>query len=165
MSKIWRALSILSVGLSASLSAEIGFVDFGRVLQTSSKAKAEEKQLQSLQKELEDQVNKVEKEVNGLAEKLQNPDYVDSLSQEAEQDQRNKLRMMAEERMRLIQNVTGQYQQAQQRFYQQVGMMVAKASAELATTRKLDAVLNREALFYADPKIDCTDEIIKLMDK
>lgn len=165
MGKMWKALCALSLAAAVNAQADIGFVDFGRVLQSSSRAKQEEKQLQSLQKELEDQVTNVEKGISALAEKLQDPDYVDSLSQEAEQEQRARLRTMAEERMRLIQQVTGQFQQAQQRIFQQIGALVSQAAAEVAKEKKLDAVFNRDALFFADPSIDCTDAVVKILDK
>lgn len=165
MVKMRNVLSLLALGAMATAHADYGYVDFSRVLSNSTRAKQEEKTLQSLQKELEEQVTNVEKEIQSLAEKLQDPDYIDSLSQEAEQEQRTRLRAMSEERMRMIQQVTGQFQQAQQRVVQQIGLLVSQASAEVARLKSLSGVLNREAFFYADPAQDCTDAVISIMDK
>jgi outer membrane protein len=165
MKNVWKVLGILSVLAATTAHADFGYVDFSRVLQNSSRAKQEEKSLQALQKELEDQVTKVEKEITQLAERLQDPDYIDSLSQEAEQEQKARLRMMTEDRMRLIQQVTQRFQQAQQQILQTLGGMVAQASAEVAKTKRLNGVLNREAFFFADPAMDCTDAVTTLLDK
>ena len=165
MLKMRNVLSLLALGVMTTAQADYGYVDFSRVLSNSTRAKQEEKTLQSLQKELEEQVTKVEKEIQSLAEKLQDPDYTDSLSQEAEQEQRTRLRAMSEERMRMIQQVTGQFQQAQQHVVQQIGIMISQASAELARLKGLTGVLNREAFFYADPAQDCTDAVINIIDK
>jgi outer membrane protein len=165
MKKTRNMLSLLALLAMTAAHADYGYVDFGRVLSNSTRAKQEEKTLQSLQKELEDQVTNVEKEIQSLAEKLQDPDYIDSLSQEAEQEQRTRLRAMSEERMRMIQQVTGQFQQAQQRVMQVIGSMVSQASAEVARVKSLSGVLNREAFFYVDPALDCTDAVISILDK
>jgi outer membrane protein len=165
MKNVWKVLGILSILAGTSAHADFGYVDFSRILQNSSRAKQEEKSLQALQKELEDQVTKVEKELTTLAERLQDPDYIDSLSQEAEQEQRGRLRMMSEERMRLIQQVSQRFQQAQQQVLQSLGGLVAQASAEVAKTKRLSGVLNREAFFFADSSMDCTDAVMNLLDK
>jgi outer membrane protein len=164
MRKTWMIASLMAMSTVAQALDDYGYVDFNRILTSSTRAKQEEKTLQALQKELEEQVNSVEKEMTSLAEKLQDPDYLDSLSQEAEQEQRNRLRTMAEERMRLIQQVSGQFQQAQQRIAQQLQMMVRQASAEVAKKKKLRALLNGDALFYADPALDYTDAVVELLD-
>ena len=42
---------------------------------------------------------------------------------------------------------------------------ISKASEAIAENKKLDLVLNKEACFYNNPKIDITELVINQMDK
>ena len=126
---------------------QIGYVDFQEVLTQSQFAKKEEQSLQALRADLEGQVTKLEKEMASIGEKLRDPDYIDSLSPEAEQEQKEKFRRLGEERMQLIQVVSQQYQQATQRFVANMAAQVSAAAAAIAKDEGLEAVFNKEALF------------------
>lgn len=158
----WLALSLACVPLLGAPT--LGVVDFNQVIHSSQKAQTEQKALDSLRKELEGQVTTIEKEIQTLSDQLKDPDHLDSLSQEAEGEMRLKLQGLAEERMRMIQAVTGQYQQAAQKYLQSIAQAVGQVSAEVAKKRGLQMIVNKESVFYALPEADCTQDVIQLLD-
>nr|NGX30391.1 hypothetical protein [Candidatus Anoxychlamydiales bacterium] len=55
--------------------------------------------------------------------------------------------------------------QANYFFIQKMSSNISKASESIAENKKLDLVLNKEACFYNNPKIDITELVIKQMDR
>ena len=56
-------------------------------------------------------------------------------------------------------------QQAQYITLQKLSSFIAKASKEIASEEKLKMVINQEACFSFDPKLEITDKVIRKMDR
>ncbi len=159
-----RLIPLCFLSTQLAFGADFAFVDFGQFVQSSKIAQKEQQSLASLAKEFESRVNSLDGEIQRMVDQLKDPDYIDSLSQEAEMEQRHKLQMMGEERMRMAQQVQAQFQQAQQRTIQGLQGLVASAAAQLAEKEHYRAILTKDVAFFVASDLDCTAEIIELVD-
>lgn len=156
------ALALLSAPMV--FGADFAFIDFGKLMQTSKLAQREQQSLAILAKELEGRVNALDSEIQKAVDQLKDPDYIDSLSQEAENEQRQRLQMLGEERMRTAQQVQAQFQQTQQRTVQSLQGLVAAAASQLASQKHYKAIFSKEVAFFVDADLDCTAEIVEMVD-
>jgi len=163
--KILQKILILSCLSASFLSADtIGVVNFGTCISDSKLGKAEQANFENIKKQMGSHLEAIEKELNDLAGKMNNPEYVDGLSPEAEGELREKTRNLNEELMR---NQNQYYQilnQANMKIVQQISGKIAAASETVARGKKIDAVFNQEACFYANNSLNITTDVIKEMD-
>ena len=97
-------------------------------------------------------------------QKFNDPDYVDSLSPEAENEIKNKFRQLSQELSEKQNQFYQALQSAQAKILAKIAESVNKAAKTVAKSKKLDAILNQDAGFYVDDKLNVSDEIIKEMD-
>lgn len=162
---LYRSLAcLLSFLCVVGQAQHLGFVDFHEVLTQSQFAKKEEQALQALRVDLEGQVTKVEQEIAKLGKQLNDPDFTDSLSHEALLEKKTEHEQLVQQRMQLIQAVSQQYQQAQQRFFSSMAAHVSSAAEVIAKEHHFEAVCSKEVLFYAEPSADCTAAVIRYLD-
>lgn len=127
--------------------------------------KQEQANLESLKKQMEAVLEEKEKTLNDLATKLNDNDYLDSLSPEAETDLKRKFRALGQEMSQLQQ----QYMQALQTAnYQVLGVFneaMSKASKTVAADQKIDLILSDEtSFFYSKDKLDISKAVVTVMD-
>lgn len=155
---------------SASLSADvqsltIRTVNFKTCVDSSKFGKQEQSSFDALKKQMEGVLSEKEKGLNDMAAKFDDPDYLDSLSPEAETELKRKFRTMNQE----ISQLQTQYYQALQqtnfKVVQQLNEVVTKASNKLAKDEKIDLIINDEGCFFANPQFDVSQKIIKIMDE
>lgn len=131
----------------------------------SKLGKQEQANLESLKKQMEVILEEKEKVLNDLATKLNDNDYLDSLSPEAETDIKRKFRALGQELSQLQQ----QYMQALQNAnYQVLGLFneaMAKASKKVAEDQKIDIILSEETSFFHSKALDVSKSIVAVMDE
>lgn len=164
--KITRAFFLCSILAGTVCSANtIGVVSLNTCLSDSKLGKAEQANFETLRKQMTTHFESSEKELNDLAGKLNDPEYMDGLSPEAEMELREKVRNLNEELMRYQNQFYQVMNQAQTRSMNLLGAQAATASETVAKNKKLDAVLNKEVCFYSAPSLDVTPLVIIEMDK
>ncbi len=142
----------------------VAIVDFKQCAEDSKLGKQQQENFEGLKQQIQDVMSEKEKEIKDLADKFQDPDYLDSLSPEAE----NKLKQE-------FQQANMQYNQMQQQFFQtlqQANVQIVRLIADsvqdhaktLAEEKKIDVVLNAESCFYFDTPYDLTTEVVSKMD-
>ncbi len=146
-------------------AASYGFVNTKTIIEESKFGKQEQASFDSLRKQMENVLEEKEKELNEMANKFNDPDYLDTLSVEAETEIKRKFRTQTQEFQEKQNQFMQALQQANMKIMQQLGESIAKASAEIAKNMKLDAVFNYETTFFAQDTLDISGEVIKVMDK
>ncbi|MBN2480084.1 MAG: OmpH family outer membrane protein [Parachlamydiales bacterium] len=143
----------------------IGVVNFMNCVTDSKYGKNEQEQLENIKKQWSSVIEETEKELKDLNSKFQDQDYMDSLSPEAEEELKFKQKSLSEDMMKQQNQLYQILNQANYFFIQKISNNISKASEKIAADKKLDLVLNKEACFYNNPKIDVTDLVIKEMDR
>ena len=143
---------------------KIAVVNFKTCVESSKMGKQEQANFESLKKQMESVLEEKEKAINDMATKFNDPDYLDSLSAEAETEIKRKFRAQSQE----LSGYQNQYmqilQQTNMKVIQKLTQAATDASQKYAQDNKIDIVLNEESFYYA-PDLDISKEIIALMDK
>lgn len=147
----------------SSKNARIAVVNFKECLESSNTGKQEQKRFDDMQKEMTKALEAKDKELNELSAKLK-PEYLDTLSPEAENELKEKLQRLSAE----FQQQQNQFMQIMnQANYQIVGNLsqqLEKATEKVAKDKGYDFVLNKEACFYANSALDITKEVSRQLD-
>jgi outer membrane protein len=145
-------------------SAKIGTVSFKSCVETSKVGKQEQAQFDVVKKQLEQSLEKKQKELNELSPKFSD-EYLDSLTPEAEKELKEKFQLLSNE----LSQQQGQYYQTLEQSHfqimQKIYEMIGKASDSVAKEKKLDLVLNDEVCFFKAEALDVSKDIIKKLDE
>ncbi len=166
-----KALMILSLSLgSTALCAaagdmKIGVVNFRKCVENSKLGKEEQTNFDKLKKKMETVLEEKEKTLNDMVEKTNDPDYLDSLSPEAETDLKRKLRALSQEMGQLQNQYLQALNQTQFKIVQKINDVISRASKLVAQNEKLDIVLNDESTFDYAQQFDISPAVVKEMDK
>ena len=161
---------LTTVGLSAgAIAAEpskaVGIVDFAKCVTDSKRGQKEQSSFETLKNQMTDALQDTEKQLNEIAAKFNDSEYLDGLSPEAEQELKEEYRKLSEE----INRYQGQYyqvlNQANMRIIQSLSGIINDASEKVASDNHLHLVLNKEACFFFSDKLDVTSLVIAEMDK
>lgn len=164
MKRRWHFILTMLV-TSTVLATDIGVVSFADCIARSKVGQAEQTKFETLKKQLGSYLETTEKELKDIASKLNDREYLDGLSPEAEAELKAKAQSLNEEMMRY----QGQYyqtlNQTNSQIVQQLGAQVASASELVAKEQKLSIILNQEACFYRDDAVNVTDQVIHVLDE
>lgn len=158
----FAALLVLGSTLEA---AGLGVVDFKICVENSKMGKKERENFDVLKKKMEGQLEEKEKSLKDMATKLEDTDYLDSLSPEGETDLKRKFRALNQEMATLQNQFLQLLQQTNVKILQKMHESVEKASASVAKEKGLDAVLNKEACFFVTPALDISNTVVERLDK
>ncbi|MGA8165088.1 MAG: OmpH family outer membrane protein [Waddliaceae bacterium] len=165
-------LSVLTLLLCFALPQEvsgqapkIGVVNFKQCVERSKVGKKEQENFESLKQQMEQRLEKKEKTLNETANKLNDPDYLDTLSTDKEAELKHQFRMENQELGQYQQQYYQMLNQANFRIIQQLTETINQASKKVAAEQGLDVILNEEGSFYYSPKLDVTSNVIEVMDK
>lgn len=161
-----KYLTAAALSLSAlSYAGDIGLVNFNLCAQNSLLGKKEQEGFEALKNQMATLIGDVENQLREVSEKLQDSDYLDTLSPQAETELKQKFQTLSEEHARYQNQFYQMMQQANMRVVQTVANSVQEAAQEVAKTHRLKYVLNKEACFFASDDLDVTNEVISFMDK
>lgn len=146
-------------------SVKVGVVNFKECVEKSKVGKHEQEVFEALKKQMENSLIEKEKTLNEISAKLNDPDYIDTLSSEAEAELKHKFRAANQE----ISQYQNQYYQALNqtnvKIVQQLHDVIEKTVTNIAKEMGLDLVLGEEGLFYYNPTIDITSKVVEQLDK
>jgi outer membrane protein len=173
--KILAALAALAIcgttsliahenGTTSAKALKVGTVDFKKAIEVSKAGKQQQVSFDALKKQMETVLDEREGKLNEIAEKFNDPDYIDSLSAEAEAELKHKFRVLSQELSQIQNQCYQALNQANMKILQELNDQIVEASKKLAQDGKYDLILNNEGCFFCNSSIDVTDEITKLMD-
>ncbi len=150
--------------IQSSGALKVGVVNFKLVVEESKFGKLEQGNFETLKKQIEGVVEEKDKARAELAAKFNDPDYVDSLSPEAENELKHKFRLINQE----LGQMEGQFyqtlNQANVKILQKLNEMVSKASVTVAKENQLTLILNDDGCFFYDKTLDVSRKIIASLD-
>ncbi|MFA6916633.1 MAG: OmpH family outer membrane protein [Parachlamydiales bacterium] len=169
--RIVLATLVLALPLSSSINAaeapapKIGVVNFKSCVEKSKLGKREQASFENLKKQMDVVLEKKEKEINEIAAKFNDPDYLDSLSQEAEAELKHKFRAASQELSGQQQQYYQALSQANTKIVQMITEIVAKAAEQVAKKQNLTFILNEEAVYFYAPSTDVTNLVVGELDR
>jgi len=143
---------------------KVGVVNFKSIVESSQIGKQEQANFEALKKQAEQTMQQKEKDLQELATKLQDADYVESLSKEAEADLKHKYRTMSQEILQQQQQLYQTLSQANFKIIQKLQDDVNKAAKTVAEKNNLDMIMNDEAYFYFNKKFDVSAQVVQELD-
>lgn len=155
-----------SFSLSAAVKgSSFGIVDFVTCAQDSKFGKQEQESFESLKNQMQSMLQDADRQLQDVAQKLNDPEYMDGLSPEGEKDLKMRYQALSEE----LQRYQGQYYQVLQQAYMKMGQSIDTrintASNIIAKDYKIPLILKKEAVFFYDEKFDVTKLIIDRMNE
>lgn len=150
--------------LQAADGTKVGVVDFKACVERSKIGKKEQANFETLKKQMEGVLEEKEKSLTEISNKISDPDYIDSLSQEAEAELKHKYRVLTQELAQHQQQFYQMLNQANMKIVQKLTETVAQAAKTVAANKKLDIVIHDEGTFYYSPSLNISDEVIKILD-
>lgn len=170
---LWSSFTLLCFVLEAQETPPqpsqkqvvIRTVNFKNCVEKSKMGKQEQSSFDALKKQMENVLTEKEKTLNEMASKFEDPDYLDSLSAEAETELKRKFRALNQE----LNQLQGQYYEALKqtnfKVIQQLTDTITKASSVIAHRENIDLVLNDESAFFANPTLDISSRVVVIMDE
>lgn len=169
LKNLLRGVLFLSVFASASIFADenfrVGVVDFGACVGKSYLGQQENSKWESMRSEMITMIEAKQKELQEIADKLNNSDYMDTITAEAEKELEMKARTLSEE-LQLLGNQSDQaLQQASNKIMQNLKSEVDKACEYIAREKNFDYILNKDTCFYFKRPTDITPLVIQEMNR
>ena len=127
--------------------------------------KQEAASFEALKTQAEQVLKNKEKDLTALAQKLEDADYVDSLSNEAEAELKHKFRALNQEMSQQQQQLYQTLSQANFKIVQKLTESVATTAKEVGEKLNLNLVINEDACFYYHGVLDITDKVINALDE
>ncbi|MBY0529457.1 MAG: OmpH family outer membrane protein [Rhabdochlamydiaceae bacterium] len=159
------ALATSTAAFSAEAQPSIGVVSFTNCLSDSKLGKQEQAAFESLKNQMSSLLEDTEKQLNDISAKFNDPEYLDGLSPQAEEELKLKFRTLSEEMNRYQNQYYQVLNQANMRIMQTISSGINAASEKVAKDKKLAVVVNKDACFYFSPALDVTGPVVVEMDK
>lgn len=159
------ATSFCSAADAPASNVKIAVVNFKTCVDQSKLGKQEQSSFEALKKQMEQSLEEREKSMSEISEKFNDPDYLDSLSPEAETELKRKFRGMSQELSQIQAQYYQTLQQTNFKIVQKLQDDVTKAAAKIAEQDHYDIILNEESVFFVDSKYDISAKVIQLMDQ
>jgi outer membrane protein len=149
----------------AADALSVGVVNFGTCIEKSYLGKEEKEKLDSLRNEMIAVLEQKQKDFQEVAEKLNNPDYMDTISQDAEAKLQEKAQQLSQELQMISQQTQQALQQAEMKMYQTIRTQINKASEYIAREKNLDFILDEMGTFYCKRPADITQLVISELNR
>ena len=144
---------------------KLGVVNFKQCVEKSKMGKQEASSFEALKTQAEQVLQTKEKDLTAIAQKLEDPDYLDSLSNEAEAELKHKFRALNQEMSQQQQQLYQTLSQANFKIVQKLTDEVAAKAKTVGEKLNLNLVINEDACFYYHGGLDITDKVIAALDE
>lgn len=144
---------------------KVGIVNFTTCIEKSYLGQEESKKLEDLRSEMISMLEAKQKDFQEVAEKLNNPDYMDALAPDAEAELQTKAQNLSQELQYLGQQSDQAIQQAQMKMLQNVKAEIDNAAAYIAREKNLDFIINKDSCFYFKRPCEITQLVINELNR
>lgn len=148
--------------------ARIGIVNTKKCLEESKLGKQEQANFEKMKTQMESVLQDKERTLEEIESKLNDDDYMDSISDEAAAELKRKRRSIKQEGYQLQNQYMQTLQQANVKIVQKITDTISKASEQVAKEavamgQPIDLILSDEACTYFNTQLDITPRIIGKM--
>lgn len=154
-----------------SRSLTIGIVNTKKCLEGSKLGKQEQGNFDKMKNQMESVLQDKEKALEEIENKLNDEDYMDSVSSEVEAELKRKRRSIRQEGLQLQNQYLQTLQQANMKIVQKITETITKAAAQVAQESAshgespIDVIFTDEACAYFTRQLDVTDQVITKMNQ
>lgn len=165
MKKLCICFVIAGLAFTKLIAADlsIGFVNFKVCVDKSKRGQQERNSLEALKKNMTDMLEKSNKELEEIAGKLQDQDYMDGLSPTAEEELKQKFQMLSQDFSRYQNQYYQLLNQANYKMLQTLHDNVSQAAEKIREKNCLSLILNEDSTFAYSNSLDYTDEVVSEM--
>jgi outer membrane protein len=143
----------------------IGFVNFKSCIEKSKHGQHEKNAFEALKKQMSDALEKSDAELEEIAKKLEDQDYMDGLSPTAEEELKNKFQLLSQEYARYQNQFYQLLNQANYKMLQTMHEEVSLAAEKVRESNHLSLMLNEDSAFAHISSLDYTLAVIEQMNK
>jgi outer membrane protein len=144
---------------------KLGFVDFKECLEKSKQGQKERESFENLKNQMQSKLKESETELQSIAKKLEDQDYMDGLSPAAEEELKMKFQSMSQQFAQFQNQYYQLLQQANMKLFQSLHQQVSSAADKIREKEHFSMILNEESVFASAPTFDCTEKVIAEMDR
>ena len=155
----------LCFGKTNAADLKVGFVNFKTCLEKSKQGQQEKNAFDALKKQMTEALEKTDKELEDLAKKLENQDYMDGLSPTAEEELKHKFQNLSQEYARYQNQFYQLLNQANYKMLQTLQDDVSIAAEKVRANNNLALILNEESAFAHVSSLDFTNAVVEQMNK
>lgn len=146
-------------------NAKVAIVNFKKCVESSKLGKQQQQTFEQMKAQMESLLQQKEKEFTDISTKLNDPDYLDGLTPEAENEMKTKFRNLNQELATTQNQFLQTLQQANVQIVHMLSEEVSNAAGDIAKSKGFDTVLNVDAVFYSKPSLDISEQVIAKMDE
>lgn len=168
MRKLWLlplAALVLGLGQLSAEELKLGFVNFRICLDKSKQGQQEKQAFEALKKQMQETLEGTDKELADLAKKLEDQEYLDTLSPSAEEELKQRFHGLSQEFSRYQAQYYQLMNQANYKMFQSLHEQVAVAAGHIREKQDLSMILNEESVFAFAPALDITESVVHEMDR
>lgn len=159
--------SPMSQNGSATQSLRIGIVNTKKCLEESKLGKQEQANFEKMKHQMEGVLQEKEKALEEVEVKLNDDDYMDSISEDAALELKRKRRSIRNEGMQLQSQYMQTLQQTNLKIVQRLTESISRASSQVAqdptNPQPIDVIFTDEACTFYSPRLDVSDKVIAKM--
>jgi outer membrane protein len=152
---------------AVSQAIKIGIVNTKKCLEESKLGQQEQANFEKMKKQMESVLQEKERALEEIESKLNDDDYMDSVSEEVASELKRKKRSIRNEGMQLQNQYLQTLQQANVKVVQKLTDAISKASAQVAQEsqagQRIDVIFSDEACTYFSHKMDVSSQVIQKM--
>lgn len=148
---------------AAPENMHIGVVNFKECVEKSKQGIQEKNSFDMLKNQMMETLQKSEKELSDIAQKLEDQEYMDGLSPAAEEELKIKFQQLSQDYSRYQNQYYQLLNQANYRMLQSMHNSVAQAAEEVRKDKKLTAIYSQDSFFAYDDFLDQTELVIAKM--
>ena len=165
--KFWKLTPLLlsAAMLCANTKEHGAVVDFSACISQSKYGKKEQESFDKLRKQMTTVMQDTEKQLKEISSKLEDTDYLDTLSPKAEEELKIKYQSLVEDMNRYQNEFYQTLSQANYIMHQKMHMNISRAAEKIAKESRLPFVINKDSCFYFNPNMEITNQILDEMDK
>lgn len=158
-------VALMSTGIGSADELKLGFVNFKVCLEKSKQGAQEKNAFEALKKQMHETLESTDKELEQIAGKLENQDYMDGLSPVAEEELKHKFQTLSQEFSRYQNQYYQLLNQANYKMFQSLHELVSSASEKVREKFEFSLILNEDSTFAYSPSLDITNCVIEEMDR
>jgi outer membrane protein len=159
------ALLLGSFCTAEAADMSVGFVNFKTCVENSKQGQQEKIAFDALKKQMTEAIEKTNKQLEETAKKLEDQDYMDSLSPTAEGELKQKFQLLSQEYGRCQNQYYQLLNQENFKMLQNLHNAVSRAAQKVCLERHLGLILNEDSSFAHSASLDLTDEVVTQMNK
>ncbi|MCP5469817.1 MAG: OmpH family outer membrane protein [Chlamydiales bacterium] len=160
-------LAILALGCAKVQAEELklGFVNFKECMDKSAQGRQEQGAFETMRNQMQETLEKTNTELEEIAEKLQDQDYMDGLSPAAEDELKGRFQQLSQEFGRYQNQYYQILNQANYQMMQSLHTQVSVAAEKVRQKRQLALIMNEDSVFASSDSLNVTNSVIEEMDR